>query len=83
MTQYQRITAKQKVIRLNNINEYYQSNPGCGIKDAVKFTKPNGESASLVQQYSKLLTELGEITTKDIDEYVYGTNPSRHRQRGR
>ena len=83
MTPLQRIAAKQKVVRLNNINKDYQSNPGCGIKDAVKFTKPNGESASLVQQYSKLLTELGEITAEDIDEYVYGPNPSRHMQMGR
>ena len=89
MTQYQRITAKQKVIRLNNINNYYQANPGCGIKEAVKYTPPNGESASLVQQYSKLRTELlvdgdqVDIPTEDIDEYVYGATPSRHRQRGR
>ena len=83
MTQLQRITAKQKAIRLNNVNNYYQSNPGCSIKQAVKFTPPNGESASLVQQYSKLKTEMGVITTADIEEYVYGKNPSRYRQRRR
>ena len=87
MTQYQRITANQKVVRLNNINKYYQANLGCSIKDAVKYTPPNGESASLVQQYSKLRTELviegqqDEITSADIEEYVYGPNPLRHRQR--
>lgn len=82
-TPLQKMTAKQKVIRLNNINKYYQSNPGCSIKQAVKFTPPNGESASLVQQYSKLKTEMGVITTADIEEYVYGKNPSRYRQRRR
>ena len=83
MTLLQRITAKQKVIRLNNINNYYQANPGCSINQAVKYTPPNGESAALVQQYSKLKTELGIVTAEDIDEYVYGPNPSRHRQRVR
>ena len=83
MTQYQRITAKQKAIRLNNINRYYQANPGCSINQAVKYTPPNGESSALVQQYSKLLTELGVVTAEDIEEYVYGPNPSRYRQRGR
>ena len=87
MTQYQRITAKQKAIRLNNINKYYKANPGCSINQAVKYTPPNGESASLVQQYSKLRTELvvdggpDEITAADIEEYVYGPYPLRHRQR--
>ena len=87
MTQYQRITAKQKTVRLNNINKYYRENPGCSINQAVKYTPPNGESAALVQQYSKLRTELiiegqqDEITPKDIDEYVYGIYPLRHRQR--
>ena len=87
MTQYQRITAKQKAIRLNNINNYYQANPGCSINHAVKYTPPNGESASLVQQYSKLRTELvvdghkDKITPEDIEEYVYGPYPLRHRQR--
>lgn len=79
MTPLQRIAAKQKVVRLNNINRYYQANPGCSINLAVKYTPPNGESAALVQQYSKLLTELGTITTEDIEEYVYGANPCRHR----
>ena len=83
MTPLQRLAAKQKVIRLNNINKYYQDNPGCSINQAVKFTPPNGESASLVQQYSKLKTELGVITTADIEEYVYGANPCRYRQVGR
>ena len=87
LTQYQRITAKQKAIRLNNINEYYQTNPGCSINQAVKYTPPNGESASLVQQYSKLRTELvieghhDKITAEDIEEYVHGHYPLRHRQR--
>lgn len=87
MTPLQRITAKQKAARLIRINEYYQANPGCSIKQAVKYTPPNGESASPVQQYSKLRTELvidgqhNEITAEDIDEYVYGSNPLRHRQR--
>ena len=83
MTQYQRIAAKQKAIRLNNINRYYQANPGCSINQAVKYTPPNGESSALVQQYSKLLTELVVVTAEDIEEYVYGPNPSRHRQKGR
>ena len=89
LTQYQRITAKQKVVRLNNINRYYSENPGCSINQAVKYTPPNGESASLVQQYSKLRTELvvdggqDEITGEDIEEYVYGANPCRYRQVGR
>ena len=89
MTQYQRITARQKVVRLNKINEYYKENSNASINQAVKFTPPNGESASLVQQYSKLRTELVidgghvEITAEDIDEYVYGNTPSRHRQKGR
>ena len=83
MTPLQRITAKQKVVRLNNINKYYIENPGCSINQAVKYTPPNGESASLVQQYSKLLTELGVVTAEDIEEYVYGLSPSRYRQKGR
>ena len=89
MTPLQRVTAKQKVVRLNNINNYYQENSDASINQAVKFTPPNGESASLVQQYSKLRTELAidgqqdEITPKDIEEYVYGKNPSRYRQRRR
>ena len=89
LTQYQRITANQKVIRLNNINKYYQENSDANINMAVKFTPPNGESASLVQQYSKLRRELvldggqDEITGEDIEEYVYGPNPLRHRQNGR
>lgn len=87
MTPLQRITAKQKVVRLNNINNYYQANPSCSINQAVIYTPPNGESASLVQQYSKLRTELvvdghqDEITAADIEEYVYGVYPLRHRQR--
>ena len=80
MTLYQRITAKQKVVRLNRINEYYHENSNASINQAVTFIP---ESAALVQQYSKLRTELGEITAEDIDEYVYGTNPSRHRRKGR
>ena len=83
MTQLQRITAKQKVVRMNRINEYYQENSDASINMAVKFTPPNGESASLVQQYSKLRTELGVVTAADIDEYVFGPNPLRHRQRRR
>ena len=89
MTQYQRITANQKVVRLNNINNYYQANPGCSINQAVKYTPPNGESTALVQQYSKLRTALviegqqDDITTQDIEEYVYRQNPLRHRQKGR
>jgi len=89
MTQLQRITAKQKVIRLNRINQYYQDNDDASINQAVKYTPPNGESAALVQQYSKLRTEIvtdghqAEITPKDIEEYVYGDNPSRHKQKGR
>ena len=86
MTPLQRMTAKQKVIRLNKINEYYRENPGCNIKEAVTFIP---ESAALVQQYSKLRTELiiegqqDEITAKDIEVYVYGANPCRYRQVGR
>ena len=89
MTQYQRITARQKVVRLNRINEYYLENSDASINQAVKFTPPNGESASLVQQYSKLRTELviegqqDDITAADIEEYVYGPYPLRHRQKGR
>ena len=85
MTLLQRITAKQKAIRLNNINNYYQANPGCSINQAVTFIP---ESSALVQQYSKLRRELiidggqDKITAKDIEEYVYGTNPCRHRQVG-
>ena len=81
MTPLQRITAKQKAARLIRINNYYQANPGCSINQAVKYTPPNGESASLVQQYSKLKTELGVVTAEDIEEYVYGPNPLRYRQR--
>ena len=83
MTPLQRLAAKQKVVRLNNINRYYRNNPGCSINQAVKYTPPNGESSALVQQYSKLLTELGVVTAEDIEEYVYGPNPSRHRQKVR
>ena len=89
MTPLQRVTAKQKVIRLNNINTYYPENSDASINQAVKYTPPNGESAALVQQYSKLRTELvieghqDEITAEDIEEYVYGTNPCRYRQVGR
>lgn len=84
MTQYQRIAAGQKVVRLNNINDYYQANQGCSINQAVTFIP---ESASLVQQYSKLRREKiidgdqDEITAADIEEYVYGPYPLRHRQR--
>ena len=87
MTPYQRITARQKEARLNKINRYYQTNPGCTIKEAVVFIPPQGESAALVGQYSKLRTELviegdqDEITPEDIHEYVYGEEPLRHRQR--
>jgi len=83
MTQLQRITAKQKVVRLNRINEYYRANHDASINTAVTFIP---ESASLVQQYSKLRTELvvdgdqDEITAKDIEEYVYGANPLKHAQ---
>ena len=86
MTQLQRITAKQKVIRLNNINKYYHENSDASINQAVTFIP---ESASLVQQYSKLRTELVlegdqvDITAEDIDEYVYGPSPLRHRQKER
>ena len=86
MTQYQRITAKQKVVRLTRINQYYKDNHDASINTAVTFIP---ESASLVQQYSKLRTELvidgsqDEITAKDIEEYVYGANPCRYRQVGR
>ena len=84
MTPYQKITARQKEARLNKINQYYQENPGCTIKNAVAFIP---ESAALVTQYSKLRTELvlegdqDEITPKDTHEYVYGKEPLRHRQR--
>jgi len=80
MTPLQRMTAKQKVVRLNNINKYYRDNHDASINQAVTFIP---ESAALVQQYSKLRTELGEITAEDIEEYVYGPNPSRYRQRWR
>ena len=84
MTPYQKITARQKEVRLIDINMYYQANPGCTIKNAVIFIP---ESAALVTQYSKLRTELvidgdqDEITPKDIHKYVYGEEPLRHRQR--
>ena len=84
LTSYQKITAKQKEIRLNKINEYYQANPRCRIKDAVTFIP---ETEALVGQYSKLRTELviegdqDEITPKDIHEHVYGEEPLRYRQR--
>ena len=84
MTPYQMITARQKEVRLIDINMYYQANPGCTINKAVAFIP---ESAALVTQYSKLRTELviegdhDEITPKDIHEYVYGEEPLRHRQR--
>ena len=87
MTPYQKITARQKEVRLININQYYRDNPGCSINQAVKYTPPNGESAALVCQYSKLRTELvieggqDEITQKDIHEYVYGEEPLKYRQR--
>ena len=80
MTPLQRLAAKQKVIRLNNINRYYSENQGCSINQAVTFIP---ESSALVQQYSKLRTELGEITAEDIEEYVFGSNPLRYRQKGR
>lgn len=84
MTTYQRLVAKQKATRLNRINEFYQNNSDASINQAVTFIP---ESAALVQQYSKLRTELvidgdqDDITPKDIFEYVYGINPSRHRQK--
>ena len=84
LTPYQKITAKQKETRLNNINRYYNENPGCTINLAVTFLL---ESAALVGQYSKLRTELviegdqDETTPKDIHEYVYGEEPLRYRQR--
>lgn len=80
MTPLQRLAAKQKVVRLNRINKYYQDNHDASINQAVTFIP---ESAALVQQYSKLKTELGVVTAEDIDEYVYGPNPSRYRQMGR
>ena len=84
LTPYQKITAKQKEIRLNKINRYYRDNPGCTMKNAITFIP---ESAALVSQYSKLLTALviegdqDEITPEDIHEYVYGEEPLRYRQR--
>ncbi|MCK5012779.1 MAG: hypothetical protein KAS66_03085 [Candidatus Omnitrophica bacterium] len=87
LTLYQQIAAKQKVIRLARINKYYKANPGCTIKQAVAFIPPQGESAALVSQYSKLRTELviegdqDEITPEDIHEYVYGKEPLKYRQR--
>ena len=84
MTPYQKITAKQKETRLNNINRYYNENPGCTMKNAITFVP---ESAALVSQYSKLRTELviegdqDEITAGDIHEYVYGEEPLKYRQR--
>ena len=84
MTPYQKITAKQKEARLNKINEYYQDNLGCTMKNAITFIP---ESAALVSQYSKLLTALviegdqDEITPEDIHEYVYGEEPLRYKQR--
>ena len=86
MTPLQRLTAKQKVVRLNRINEYYLNNHDASIKQAVTFIP---ESSALVQQYSKLRRELvidgdqDEITPEDIDEYVFGLNPLRYRQIGR
>lgn len=86
MTPLQRMTAKQKVVRLNRINEYYHENSDASINQAVTFIP---ESASLVQQYSKLRTELvidgdqDKIIAEDIEEYVYGPSPLRHRQKER
>ena len=86
MTPYQKITAKQKEVRLIDINRYYQTNPGCTMKNAITFIP---ESAALVSQYSKLRTELviegdqDEITPEDIHKYVYGEEPLRYRQRRR
>ena len=86
MTPYQKITAKQKEVRLIDINRYYQANPGCTMKNAITFIP---ESAALVSQYSKLRTELviegdqDEITPEDIHKYVYGEEPLRYRQRRR
>ena len=84
MTQYQRITAKQKVVRLKKINEFYRDNHDASINQAVTFIP---ESSALVQQYSTLRTELVvvggqyEITDEDIVKYVFGPNPLRYRQR--
>ena len=84
MTPLQRITAKQKVVRLNNINKYYLENSDASINQAVTFIP---ESSALVPQYSKLRTELvidghqDKITPKDIEVYVFGPNPLRCRQR--
>ena len=78
LTPYQRITAKQKVNRLKNINQYYKDNPGCTINQAVTFIPPQGESAAMVTQFSKLRTKLiiegdqDEIKDADIYKYVYG-----------
>ncbi|MCK5216718.1 MAG: hypothetical protein KAJ93_02975 [Methanosarcinales archaeon] len=86
MTQYQRTTAKQKVVRLTKINQFYKDNQDASINTAVTFIP---ESALLVQQYSKLRRELvidggqKEIAATDIEEYVYGVNPCRYRQVGR
>ena len=86
MTPLQRITAKQKVVRLNRINEYYLNNHDASINQAVTFIP---ESSALVQQYSKLRREKVidggqyEITGEDIVKYVFGPNPLRHRLKGR
>ena len=84
MTPYQKITARQKEVRLIDINKYYQANPGCTMKNAITFIP---ESAALVSQYSKLLTALviegdqDESTAEDLHEYVYGEEPLKYRQR--
>jgi len=73
----QRLGRRQKLARLLNIHECYQSRSGCTINYAVTFIP---ESQAIVQEYSKLRTQMlsnitqGEITYKDIVEYVYGAD---------
>lgn len=77
MSTLQRLNAKQKVMRLERINRYYNENPCATINQAVIFVP---EVAGLVCQYSKLRTELvregdqDEITREDILNYVYDKN---------
>jgi len=74
-TTLQQLGRRQKLTRLLNIHEFYQSQTGCTIKYAVTFIP---ESQAIVQEYSKLRTQIlsnithGEITYKDLVEYVYG-----------
>jgi len=73
----QQLGRRQKLARLLNIHTLYKSQTGCTINYAVTFIP---ESQALVQEYSKLRTQIlsnitqGEITYKDLVEHVYGAD---------